>query len=79
VTRKIAGVVDNGDGTETLQLSTLMDRTITVSQVNLFSRIMLVRFEKDSLQLTHSTDEIAEATIKFRELVREYEITGEGS
>lgn len=79
ITRKVTGVVDNGDGTETLQLETLMDRDIALSEVNLFSRIMLVRFDKDALQLTHSTDAIAEVTMKYLELVREYEVTGEGS
>ena len=79
ITHKVTGVIDNGDGTETLQLDALMDRNIALSEVNWFSRIMLVRFNRDSLQMTHSTDGVAEATVTYRELVREYETTGEGS
>jgi hypothetical protein len=79
LTRKITGVTDNGDGTETFQLESLMDRNILSSEIKYLSRILLVRFDSDDLPMTHSSDTIAEVSIIFRELVREYESTGGSS
>jgi hypothetical protein len=72
LTRKVIGVVDNGNGTETLTIETVMDRNIAVEDIAYFGRLLLVRFEQDEIMMKHDSSSVSECKLLFRELVREY-------
>jgi hypothetical protein len=76
ITRHVTAVVDNLDGTETLYLETFMDRSIAIADVAMFGRLLLVRFDSDELLLEHVSAAVSEFTLHFRELVREYSLSG---
>jgi len=76
VTRGITSAEDNGDGTETLNLATPLYRAVAVTDVQLCCPLLMVRFMQDELLLQHRTAQVAEASLSFKELVREYTEAG---
>lgn len=77
ITRAISSAADNGDGTETLTLTTALARTVVASDIQLCCPLLLVRFASDELSLAHRTAHVAAASVGFVELVREYTSTAE--
>jgi hypothetical protein len=79
LTRHVSAVTDNLDGTETLTIVTPWDRDIAVADIAYLGRLLLVRHDEDTLDLSHRTDAVAEATVGYHELVNEYDDIEPGS
>jgi hypothetical protein len=77
ITRHVTSVAVGPANTELLYLSTVLQRDVLVSQVAWFGRFLLVRFDKDSLNMKYETTHVSEVDVQLRELIREYTV-GEG-
>lgn len=75
--RKVANVTDDAiNDRYSLTLGTPLDRDLTVSNHVLIARLLLGRFNEDSLINDYETDRVSEEVMLFQELVKEYgEIT----
>lgn len=69
-TRKISSAVKTA-GNLVLGM-TATSTNITVSDVEIIGRILLVRFEEDSLKVKYISRDVAEVSVAFTELVQEY-------
>jgi len=76
ISRKVTAVLQNGL-TEDLILDGTIDRDITQDDIKYFSRLLLVRFTDDSLELKYSTDSTSSIELSFLELTNEYELESE--
>jgi len=72
ITRKITNVAKVG--TELLLTVSAMDRNILMTEVKIFGRIYLVRFNKDILNMSFKTTKISECSLEFLEVVKEYDL-----
>jgi hypothetical protein len=73
-TRKV-GSIDYEAGNDRIKLNlvTPLDRELTSANHQLFGRFLLVRFESDVLNVDHYSSGTCKVTVKFRELVKEYD------
>jgi hypothetical protein len=72
-TRHVSSIVHNaGTGYEEYWLTDGLAYAITTTNHYRIGRLLFVRFDQDSLQLKYNTDNKAEVTLKFYELVEEY-------
>jgi len=74
ITREIPNVTyDAVDDELDLELVTALDRDITTDNCVMIGRMLLVRFEDDSMEFESHTSEVTEVTLRFHELVEEYD------
>lgn len=79
ITRHITNVIDNGDGTETLHLETLMTQNITINDVSYIGRLLLTRFDQDELVMEHITSHASQCDITATFIEAPQEYTAEGA
>lgn len=72
ITRKITNATKVG--TELQLTVAAITQDIAISEIGVFGRIYLVRFDKDVLETTFSNSVVAEVEVEFVEVVREYDI-----
>jgi hypothetical protein len=68
ISRKIVSAT----GTTQLNISGIFDRNISLSDIRTAGLILLVRFDQDEIELRHTTDNLSECQITFKELPDEY-------
>lgn len=74
VTRKVNSATYSSDDDEiNLAINSALDRDITISNQILIGRVLLCRFDSDELSVSHVTTTTCEFSLKFYELVKEYE------
>jgi len=71
ITRQVTAVLQRGLN-EDIILTTAIDRDIKISDIKFFSRLLLVRFNNDSMKLKFYSDDKSDATFTFRELPFEH-------
>jgi hypothetical protein len=66
---RIAQAVDNGDGTETLKLASMLDYGHRVGDGSRFSHLHKVRIDQDAIELSHPADVagVTEVSLTFTE------------
>lgn len=75
ITRKVNSVSYNDvSDTITVSFSTGLDRDVLLSNEVMFGRLYLVRHDVDTLSLRFHTNSVAELSLRFFELVREYSL-----
>ena len=74
ITRHVVSVINNGDGTETFNLETMLDRDIELTDVVYFGKIVLNRFDNDELEFKHHTSDFSDCDLmaSFIEVTQEY-------
>ncbi len=73
ITRKVGAVTyDAIDDEVDLELVTALDREITTTNYQMVGRMLLVRFEEDSIDVESHSSEVSEVKCAFRELSEEY-------
>lgn len=72
ITRKITNISKVGN--ELLLTVSAMDRNILKTDIGIFGRMYLVRFEKDVLEVISKTTKVSEVILNFMEVVTEYDI-----
>lgn len=77
ITRKIAEY-EVGSKTEFL-VSSAWDRDIALSDIAFFGILLLARFDHDELEIDYSNDIIGTCSLRFLELVNEYDLQYSGS
>ena len=55
-----------------MALVTPLDRVVKTTDIELFGRLILCRFDQDELELKHDTPHRSECDLSFRELPKEY-------
>ncbi len=76
IIRRIAntgGYTSNGIFYETFDLSTPIDRDIKISDVSIFGKLFLGRFDTDTLSMKHMTTSVSSCSLKVVELINEYD------
>jgi hypothetical protein len=73
LSRKVGNVTyDDVNEKYTLTLTTNLDRDLETDNHFLIARLLLGRFDEDSLILDYETDGVSEQVFTFQELVKEY-------
>jgi hypothetical protein len=73
LTRKVTAVIQDGDSEQIiLNSSQPIDRNIKRSEIKFFSRLLLVRFNQDTMDIKYRSDSVSNITFKFRELPFEH-------
>jgi hypothetical protein len=68
ITRKISENLGGGE----YSVESAFDRAIAVSDVVLFGKIILCRFDQDELSLQYDTTDLSSCSLSFQELAKEY-------
>ena len=75
LTRQVTSVVYNaGTDDQTVTINTVLDRDVTTINQNRIGRLLLVRFDSDTLTQRITNDRVCEIALKFYELVSEYSV-----
>ena len=73
LTRKVSSLTDDEDNDRiSLAVATSIDRNLTVSDPYIIGRLLLARFQEDSLIMDFETDKVVSIQVTFYELVNEY-------
>lgn len=72
IVRQITNAVEYGDYEE-LTLDTAIDRDIAIADIKYFGRFILCRFGSNDVEFDYSTTYFARTSVKFYELVQEYD------
>jgi hypothetical protein len=73
ITREITGTNDDEDNDKLeLSLATVTDREITTSNHYFFGRLLLCRFDEDSLIMSYGQNAYPSISVRVVELVKEY-------
>ena len=73
ISRHVTDVAKGGNQTVVLTINTAMDRQVMPANVLCFGRLILCRLDNDSLTLNMITNAASKYSLRFYELVREYE------
>lgn len=75
LTRQVTtATYDSGAGTVALTLASPLDRNVTTTNQDRIGRLLLVRFDDDSLVQHYRARDVWETDLSFTELVNEYDI-----
>lgn len=75
LTRRILDFDCLGSNNNIMTIESVLDRNIAVTDVLLFGKLILCRFDQDEVQFTHENNIISSCALSFQELTKEY-ITG---
>jgi len=66
--------VNNGDGTETFNLESPLDRDLALADIVYFGKIVLNRFDNDEIEFAHHTSDHSDCDLmaSFVEVTQEY-------
>lgn len=67
--RKITSAVDNGDGTETLGISSALG--VTFGKATPLSFLLYCRLDSDEVEISYANDSVAECTLPYVEIPEE--------
>lgn len=70
ISRKIVSAT----GTTQININGTFDRNIALADIRFAGLILLVRFDQDEIELKHTTDNLSECSIAFKELPNEYDL-----
>ena len=74
IVRHVTSITEDPDNERLiLNLDAALDRDVTLANHWIIARLLLVRFDRDVLQLSYKTDGRDETSVDFVELVAEYE------
>ena len=69
ITRKISSITD-----VEIAFSNALTQDVLITNVRTFGLILLARFDQDEIELRHTTDNLSECQIAFKELPDEYDL-----
>lgn len=72
IVRKISAATYISIDQENITLTTSVDRVIATTDIALCCLFLLVRFEKDNLQISYTTDSVSDVEFNVYELIKEY-------
>jgi len=72
VVRKISSVTSVSIDQENITLTTSVDRIILTTDIALCCLFLLVRFDKDNLHFSYTTDSVSDVEFNVYELIKEY-------
>ena len=73
ITRKVPTMDDHDGDRLDLNLETATDRELTTDDIQLIGKLMLARFNNDTIVLDYETTNVAQFRLRFYELVEEYD------
>lgn len=72
ISREVLAVVNNGTS-EDIFLKTVINMNIKISEIKFFSRLLLVRFNQDEMEIKYYSDNKSDVQFSFKELPFEHD------